>query len=97
VAYGQGYTFAADGTYAYRFTGMMDSVYLRESDSGTWAFESGALVLRSREHHPVKTYSIVQHQVAPDGTATMTLLARDYPITESNVAVYGEKYVRQVK
>ena len=75
----------------------MNSVYLRESDSGTWAFEGGALVLRSRERHSTKAYSIVQHQIAADGTATITLLARDYPITESNVAVYGERYVRPVK
>ncbi len=94
VAYGQGYTFAADGTYTYKFTGMMDSVYLRESDSGTWGFEGGALVVRSREHHPAKTYQIVQYQVAPDGAVTMTLLGTDYPITESNVAMYGERYVR---
>jgi hypothetical protein len=97
TAYGQGYTFSADGTYTYRFTGMMNSVYLREKDSGAWAFEGGGLVIRSREGRRPKSYRIVQYGTAADGRVLMTLLASDYPITDSNVAVYGEKYARRGK
>jgi hypothetical protein len=97
TAYGQGYTFSLDGTYAYAFTGMMNSLYIREKDSGTWSFQSGSLVIRSKERNSTKSYQIVQFQSAPDGSATMTLLASSYPRSDSNINVWGERYVRKAK
>lgn len=96
--YGQGYTFKADGTYTYFFSGTIDErTRFTEEDSGTWGFEEGNLVIRSRERKSVKTYRIIQFQAAPNGGANMTLLDVYYPITDSNIHVWGEKYVRQGK
>lgn len=96
VAYGDGYSFMADGTYTYNFTGMYNGVYLKESDSGTWGFEGGRLVIRGRRRG-AKTYNIIQFQSAPDGSATLTILDSYYPLTDSNINVWGEKYVRKAK
>jgi hypothetical protein len=97
IAYGQGYEFAADGTYQYTFTGMMNSVYIREKDSGTWGFEGGHLVIRSRERDRVKTLQIIEYKTAPDGAAFMTLLDVSYPPTAPNIGLYGEKFMRPAK
>ena len=96
VAYGDGYTFRADGTFTYSFTGMYNSVYLKESDSGTWGFEDGFLVIRGRTRG-VKTYRIIQLQPAADGSSALTLLDRSYQPTDSNINVWGEKYLRKGK
>jgi hypothetical protein len=97
IAYGQGYDFAADGTYKYNFTGMINSRTIKEKDSGTWGFEGGNLVIRSRERGSTKVHRIVEYQTAPDGTTFMTLLAIDYPPTAGNIGLYGEKYMRPPK
>lgn len=97
TAYGQGYTFNADGTYAYSFTGMMNSVYIREKDAGTWGFEGGSLVIRSKQRNSTKTFRIVQFQTAQDRTTIMTLLDAYYPLTDSNINVWGERYMRKGK
>jgi hypothetical protein len=94
--YGQGYTFKADGTYTYFFSGTIDErTRFTEEDSGTWGFEGGALVIRSRERKSVKTFQIIQFQTASDGGATLTLLNTYYQPTDSNIHVWGEKYVRK--
>ncbi len=95
IAYGQGYTFAADGTYQYSFTGMINSRYIKEKDSGKWELQGGNLVVRSRERNSTKVHQIVAFQTAPDGATFMTLLAADYPPTAGNIGLYGEKYMRQ--
>ena len=95
IAYGQGYDFSGDGSYTYRFTGMRDRVMIRESDSGSWGFQAGNLVLRSRERNSTKTYQIVQYQTAADGMVSMILLDAYYQRTDSNINVWGEKFVRK--
>jgi hypothetical protein len=97
TAFVDGYTFNADGTYRYTFTGMINSVYIKESDSGTWGFDGGNLVIRSRQGRAMKTYRIIQFLAAPDGSATLTLLNNYYPPTDSNINVWGEKFVRKAK
>ena len=97
TAFVDGYTFNADGTYRYSFTGMINSAYIKESDSGTWGFEGGNLVIRSRQRTSTKTYLIIQFQAAPDGSATLTLLSAYYPPTDSNINVWGERFVRKAK
>lgn len=96
ISYGQGYEFAADGTYTYRFTGMQNGRVVREKDSGTWRFEGGNLAIRSRERDP-KTYRIVEYQTAPDGTTFMTLLDTWYPPSQSNIDLYAERFARPPK
>jgi hypothetical protein len=96
IAYGQGYTFASDGTYQHVFTGMINSRYVKEKDSGTWGFEDGHLVIRSRERDP-KTYQIIGYQTAPDGTTFMTLLDVYYPPSQGNIDLYAEKFARPAK
>lgn len=94
--YGLGYTFKADGTYTYFFSGTIDErTRFTENDSGTWAFEGGFLVFRSGERASTKTYRIIQFSTSPDGSGSLTLLDRAYPVTDSNVNVWGEKYVRK--
>ena len=95
-AYVDGYTFNADGTFRYSFTGMINSVYFKESDTGTWGFEGGNLVIRGRQRS-LKTYRIIQFQAAPDGSATITLLNNYYQPTDSNINVWGERFVRKAK
>ena len=92
--YAQGYVFNADGTYTYAFTGLIDRVHFNESDRGTWAIENGLLVVRSRSRS-VKAYQIIQFRTGPDGSSTMTLLLSAYPPTDSNINVWGEKYLRK--
>jgi hypothetical protein len=95
IAYADGYTFAADGTYTYIFTGMANSRYIRETDAGTWGFQSGNLVIRSKEaQREPKAYQILSHQVAPDGAVFMTVLSADYPRTEGNIGLYAKNWVR---
>lgn len=96
ISYGQGYEFAADGTYQYSFTGMHNGRSVREKDSGTWRFEGGNLAIRSRERDP-KTYQIIEYQTAPDGTTFMTLLDVYYPPSQGNIDLYAEKFVRPPK
>lgn len=96
MAYGDGYSFKADGTYTYNFSGMYNGVFLTESDSGMWGFEGGRLVIRGKRRG-AKTYNIIQFQSAPDGSATLTILDAYYPLTDSNINVWGEKYVRKGK
>jgi hypothetical protein len=96
--YGQGYTFNADGTYTYFFSGTIDErTRLTESDSGAWGIEGGYLVIRSGERRSVKTFQIIQLESAADGSGSLTLLDRAYQPTSSNINVWGEKYVKKAK
>lgn len=95
IAYGDGYTFAADGTYTYIFTGMVNSRYIRETDAGTWGFQGGNLVIRSKEDRQPKEYQILSYEIAPDDVVFMTVLNAYYPRTEGNIGLYAERWVRK--
>jgi hypothetical protein len=97
IAWGDGYELLPDGTYAYVFTGMVDSRYVKEQDSGTWDFERGNLVIRSKTGRRPKEYQILAYEVAPDGVVFMTVLDVYYPRTKENIEMYAEKWVKKAQ
>jgi hypothetical protein len=96
VAYGEAYTFAADGTFTYGLTGVSGRNYVKESDAGTWSVQGDRLMIQSKQRSS-KTYYILSYQIASDGTSFMTLLDTYYPLFEGNIKLYSERYVRKGK
>lgn len=94
IAWGAGYTLKPDGTFEYIFTGMVDSRYIKETDTGTWGFERGNLVIRSKTR-PAKEFYILAYQTAPDGVVFMTVLNVYYPRTKENIDMWAEKWVKR--
>jgi hypothetical protein len=64
-------------------------------DSGTWAFERGNLVIRSKTGRKPEERAILGYQVAPDGVVFMTVLDIHYPRTKKNIEMYAEQWVER--
>lgn len=93
TAYGESITFKADGTYAFRFTGMGRGKVVRESDSGIYRRSGDELHLQGKTRG-LKRYKILAWEPGADGSARLKLLDVAYEPTVGNVSVYGEDWLR---
>lgn len=90
-----GYSFAADGTYDLSQNSMINSQFIREKDTGRWSLQGNVLTIRSNTAgRSPKSYRILSYQVASDGTVFMGVLDTSYPLTQGNIGLYEEKWVR---
>lgn len=70
--YGAGYTIAADGSFTYKMSGMVNNNVAREDDSGVVQFEKEFVVFKGRNH--VVRYRFMNIQQAIDGSTVITFL-----------------------
>ncbi len=70
--YGAGYTIAADGSFTYQMSGMVNGRVARDDDTGVVQFEKEFVVFKGRTH--VVRYRFLNIQQAIDGSTVMTFL-----------------------
>jgi hypothetical protein len=70
--YGAGYTIAADGSFTYQMSGMMNNNVTRDNDAGVVQFDKEFVVFKGRAH--VVRYRFLNIQQAIDGSTVITFL-----------------------
>jgi hypothetical protein len=70
--YGAGYTIAADGTFAYKMSGMMNNRITGDDDSGAVALDKDFIIFKGHNHEV--RYRFLNCQQALDGSTVLTLL-----------------------
>jgi hypothetical protein len=72
TAYNAGYTIAADGSFTYKFSGLMNNRPTSDDDSGV--VELGGEFVTFKGHRRATRYRFLNVQQAIDGTTVLTLL-----------------------
>jgi len=70
--YGAGYTIAANGSFTYQMSGMVNGRVARDDDSGVVQFEKEFVVFKGHNH--VARYRFFNIQQAIDGSTVLTFL-----------------------
>ncbi|HET9987286.1 MAG TPA: hypothetical protein VFQ65_02180 [Kofleriaceae bacterium] len=85
----------ADGSYTRTFQGLANGHVVRETGKGTITLAPDAIVFTEagREY---RRFHFLQFAIDADGTAHWQLLDAQYPITQPNIGLYAEKWVRAV-
>lgn len=94
--FGEWYTFKADGSYTMSFQGRANNHTIRETGAGRVTFSGDLLIFEgTREGAPsMMKLRLLGFQTAKDGTAVLTLLDAQYPLTEGNIGLYKEAWIR---
>jgi len=94
TAYGQTYTFKADGSYEYSFAGISGGRTIREKQSGRYRLEGNLLSLSPKEGKASQMRVLGVGPTA-DGKALLLLFSLEYEDRPANVRFFGEWLVRK--
>lgn len=94
--FGEWYTFKADGTYTMSFQGRANNHTIRETGTGKVTFSGDLLIFDGTREgaHSTMKLRLLGFQTAKDGTAVLTLLDAEYPLTEGNIGLYKQAWIR---
>jgi len=90
--YGAGYTIAADGSFTYKMSGMVNNGITHDDDSGVVQFEPQFVVFKGHNH--VVRYRFLNIQKAIDGSTVMTFLPPAANPATLSIIRDGEPWVR---
>ncbi|HUI44272.1 MAG TPA: transposase [Terriglobia bacterium] len=90
--YGAGYDITADGRFAYKMSGMMNSSVLSDQDSGVVELSGGSVVFNGKNH--VVRYRFINCQQALDGSTVLTLLPEGDQVSAITILRDGDRWSR---
>jgi hypothetical protein len=94
IFFGETFVIAADGHFAYRFSGRANNHTVREQSTGVLELGGEFLVFRDNPGPHERRYRFISYQPAISGSTVLTLLDGQYPVTGPNIGLYGEKWIR---
>ena len=90
--YGAGYDIAANGSFTYKMSGMMNSNMVGEQDSGVVELGGGLVIFKGRAHEV--RYQFINCQQALDGSTVLTLLPDQTQVTAMTILGQGDQWSR---
>jgi len=90
--YGAGYDIAANGSFTYQMSGMMNSSIVRDHDSGVVELGGGLVIFKGRNHEA--RYQFINCQQALDGSTVLTLLPDKTQVTAATILTQGDQWSR---
>jgi len=93
--YGAGYTIAADGSFTYKMSGMVNNSITHDDDSGVVQFEKEFVIFKGRSH--VVRYRFLNIQKAIDGSTVMTFLPPAANPATLSIIRDSEPWIREAK
>jgi hypothetical protein len=92
---GDYYSIAADGRYRYSFQGLSSGSVVRAAAAGNVEFTGGLVVFHERPSDKLTRFRFVAYEQGLTGATLMTLLPEAYAVTDSNIALYASRFVRE--
>jgi hypothetical protein len=90
--YGAGYDIAPNGSFTYKMSGMMNSGFVGDQDSGVVELGAGMVIFRGRNHEV--RYQFINCQQALDGSTVLTLLPDKTQVNAMTILNQGDEWSR---
>jgi hypothetical protein len=90
--YGAGYDIAPNGSFTYKMSGMMNSSFVGDQDSGVVELGGGMVIFNGRNH--VVRYQFINCQQAVDGSTVLTLLPDKTQVNAMTILNQGDEWSR---
>ncbi len=91
--YGAGYTIAANGSFTYQMSGMVNGRTARDDDSGTVELSGDQVVFKGKNH--VVRYRFMNLTQALDGSTVLTLLPAGVEISKLSIIRDRDQWSRK--
>ena len=91
--YGAGYTIAANGSFTYQMSGMVNGRTARDDDSGMVELSGDQVVFKGRNH--VVRYRFVNLTQALDGSTVLTLLPGGVEVSKLSIIRDRDQWSRK--